>query len=289
MRDGQWISTTPREALSVASAIEQMVGREVVEFYKRVESKPGEVILEVEGLGVEGAFQDVSFDLREGEVLGFAGLVGAGRTDIGLALFGIAPAQDGRILLDGKEIRIKSSHDAMGHRIAYATEDRRGLGLIFNQSISSNITLPSLSKYLNRAGLIRRDDERATANHFRDRLAIKAPSIETPAAALSGGNQQKVVLSKWLDTKPRVLILDEPTRGIDVGSKVEVHQLIDELVQEGIAIILISSDLPELLPMSDRILVMREGRQMAILDGASASQEEVLTYAMGQADAVSTI
>ena len=286
MRDGRWISTAPRDELTVGDAIRQMVGREVVEFYKRVASKPGDLILEVDGLGVEGAFEGISFDLHEGEVLGFAGLVGAGRTDVGLALFGIEPAQQGRILLDGKEVTIKNSHDALRLRIAYATEDRRGLGLIFNQSIASNITLPSLSKYLNRAGLIDRKAERATANSFRDRLSIKAPSVETPASALSGGNQQKVVLSKWLDTKPRILILDEPTRGIDVASKVEVHQLVDELVQEGIAIILISSDLPELLPMSDRILVMREGRQMAILDADDASQEAVLTWAMGQAESV---
>ena len=286
MRDGRWISTTPKDELTVGDAIHQMVGREVVDFYKRTESKPGEVILEVEGLGVEGAFEGVSFDLREGEVLGFAGLVGARRTDVGLALFGIAPAEEGRIVLDGKEVRIKNSEEAMKLGIAYATEDRRGLGLIFNQSIASNITLPSLKRYQSRLGIIDRVRERATANAFRERLSIRAPSVETPASSLSGGNQQKVVLSKWLDTKPRVLILDEPTRGIDVGAKVEVHQLIDELVGEGIAIILISSDLPELLPMSDRILIMREGRQIAILDAKSATQEEVLSQAMGQAEAI---
>jgi rhamnose transport system ATP-binding protein len=286
MRDGEWISTTPREDLTVADAIKQMVGREVVEFYKRVDSNPGDVILEVEGLGVDGAFEGISFDVRAGEVLGFAGLVGARRTDVGLALFGIEPADTGRILLDGEEIRIKRPQDAMAHGIAYATEDRRGLGLIFSQSISSNITLPSLGKYLNRLGIIDRTRERETAEVFRERLSIKAPSVETPASSLSGGNQQKVVLSKWLDTKPRILILDEPTRGIDVGSKVEVHQLIDGLVGEGIAIILISSDLPELLPMSDRILVMREGRQMAILEASEATQEIVLSQAMGQAEAI---
>ena len=288
MRDGQWISTTMRDDLTMQQAIQQMVGREVVEFYKRVESKPGEVILQVENLAVEGAFEGVSFDLREGEVLGFAGLVGARRTDVGLALFGLEPADRGRILIDGQEVHIKNSRDAMNLGIAYATEDRRGLGLVFSQSISSNITLPSLERYQRRFGLIDRDAERATANTFRDRLSIRAPSVETPASSLSGGNQQKVVLSKWLDTKPRVLILDEPTRGIDVGSKVEVHQLVDELVQEGIAIILISSDLPELLPMSDRILVMREGRQMAIVSSAEATQEAILAWAMGQPEAVGT-
>ncbi|HKZ91320.1 MAG TPA: ATP-binding cassette domain-containing protein, partial [Candidatus Limnocylindrales bacterium] len=229
----------------------------------------------------------VNFELREGEVLGFAGLVGARRTDVGLALFGIAPAQTGRVLLDGKEIHIKHSDDALRHGIAYSTEDRRGLGLIFNQSIAANITLPTLARYQKRFGLIDTARERATANTFRDKLSIRAPSVETPASSLSGGNQQKVVLSKWLDTKPRILILDEPTRGIDVGAKVEVHHLIDDLVHDGMAIILISSDLPELLPMSDRILVMREGRQMTTLDAAAATQAEVLSWAMGQASAVS--
>jgi rhamnose transport system ATP-binding protein len=224
--------------------------------------------------------------LREGEVLGFAGLVGARRTDVGLALFGIHPAETGRILLDGKEVRIRNSKDALKLGIAYATEDRRGHGLIFNQSIAANITLPSLDRYLNSLRLVRKSLERATALDFRERLSIRAPSVETPASSLSGGNQQKVVLSKWLDTKPRVLILDEPTRGIDVGAKVEVHHLVDQLVKEGIAIILISSDLPELLPMSDRILVMREGRQMDLIDVAEATQESVLTLAMGQADGV---
>ena len=286
MRDGARISTTPRADMTINEAIRQMVGREVVEFYTRTQSKPGEVILQVEDLGVEGAFEGVSFDLRQGEVLGFAGLVGARRTDVGLALFGIHPADTGRILLDGKEVRIKNSHDALSLGIAYATEDRRGHGLIFNQSIAANITLPSLDRYLNRFRLIRKTMERATAVDFRERLSIRAPSVETPASSLSGGNQQKVVLSKWLDTKPRILVLDEPTRGIDVGAKVEVHHLIDNLVQEGIAIILISSDLPELLPMSDRILIMREGRQMDIVDGPGATQEEILAQAMGQAEPV---
>ena len=161
-------------------------------------------MLQVEDLAVEGAFEGITFDLRAGEVLGFAGLVGARRTDVGLALFGIAPAQSGRILLDGVETRIRSPRDAMAHGIAYTTEDRRGLGLIFPQSIAANITLPSLDRFLNRAGLIRAAEERSVAEQFRERLSIRAPSVATPASSLSGGNQQKVVLSKWLQTKPRV-------------------------------------------------------------------------------------
>jgi rhamnose transport system ATP-binding protein len=242
----------------------------------------------VKDLRREGIFQGVTFEVHAGEVLGFAGLVGARRTDVGLALFGVAPADGGTIELDGEPIHVRSAGEATRMGIAYTTEDRRQLGLVFPLSITANISLPSLPRYLSRLGLIRRADERATANLFRDRLSIRAPSVDTPASSLSGGNQQKVVLSKWLETKPKVLILDEPTRGIDVGAKVEVHQLVDELAREGMAIILISSDMPEVLAMSDRILVMREGRQMEILDHTDATQERVLASAMGQAAEVLT-
>lgn len=282
LRDGRWISTTPRVELSPASAIRQMVGREVKELFRRERREPGAVRLAVRGLRREGAFQDISFELRAGEVLGFAGLVGARRTDVGLALFGIAPADGGEILLDGTPITVSNPRDAMEMGIAYSTEDRRQLGLVMPLSIAANISLPSLPRFLSPAGLVRRAEERATAETFRDRLSIRTPSVDAPTGSLSGGNQQKVVISKWLETNPKVLILDEPTRGIDVGAKVEVHQLVDDLAAKGMAIIIISSDLPEVLAMSDRILVMREGRQMAIFDHGEASQEKVLSAAMGQ-------
>ena len=259
-----------------------MVGREVVELFHRDRRPPGEVRLSVKGLHREGVFTDITFDVRAGEVLGFAGLVGAHRTDVGLALFGVAPADAGTVTLDGAPITVKSPQEATRLGIAYTTEDRRQLGLIFPLSITANISLPSLPRYLNAMGILKRGAERETADRFRERLRIRAPSVDTPASSLSGGNQQKVMLSKWLETRPRVLILDEPTRGIDVGAKVEVHQLVDELAAEGMAIILISSDLPEVLAMSDRILVMREGRQMAILAHHEATQEVVLATAMGQ-------
>jgi rhamnose transport system ATP-binding protein len=230
-------------------------------------------------------FEGVSFDLHRGEVLGFAGLIGAGRTDVGLALFGIAPATGGTIELDGTPVTSASPQQAMAHGIAYVSEDRRQLGLSLPMSIAANITLPVLRRYLNRLGLLRTRKERATAEAFRKRLAIRTPSVELAVAKLSGGNQQKVMLSKWLNTHPALLILDEPTRGIDVGAKAEVHAMIGELAAEGIGIILISSDLPEVLAMSDRVLVMREGRQMAILDRAEADQEAVMGAAMGQAPA----
>jgi rhamnose transport system ATP-binding protein len=282
LRDGRWVSTRRRSELTPGIAIREMVGRTLSDFFQRTPARPGDVVLEVRGLALEGVFSDVSFDLRAGEVLGFAGLVGARRTDVGLALFGIAPADAGTVLVDGRPVTIRHPQDALRLRIAYSTEDRRGLGLVFPLSIAANISLPTLARYLDRLGLIRRRAEAAAAERYRERLRIRAASVHVPVATLSGGNQQKVVLSKWLDTHPRILILDEPTRGIDVGSKAEVHQIIDELAQEGIAIILISSDLPEVLATSDRILVMREGRQMAILGRDEATPELVLAAAMGQ-------
>jgi len=227
-------------------------------------------------------FEGVTFDLHRGEVLGLAGLIGAGRTDVGLALFGIEPATSGTILLSGKPITVRSPREGMNLGIAYVSEDRRQLGLILPMSIFANITLPFLRRFLNRFGLIRTSLERRTAELFRTRLTIRTPSVDLAVAKLSGGNQQKVMLSKWLNTNPSILILDEPTRGVDVGSKAEVHAIIGELAAKGIGIIVISSDLPEVLALSDRVLVMREGRQMVILDRAKADQESVMTAAMGQ-------
>jgi rhamnose transport system ATP-binding protein len=284
LRDGRWISTLPRAEMTPALAIRQMVGREIKELFRRERREPGAVRLSVRGLSREGRFRNVSFELRAGEVLGFAGLVGAGRTDVGLALFGVAPSDEGVIELDGKAVTISSPRVAMDMGIAYSTEDRRQLGLILPLSITSNITLPSLPRFLSRSGLVKRQAERSTAEEFKERLRIRTPSVDAPTGSLSGGNQQKVVISKWLETNPQVLILDEPTRGIDVGAKVEVHQLIDELASRGMAIIMISSDMPEVLAMSDRVLVMREGRQMAIFDQRDATQERVLAAAMGQSE-----
>jgi rhamnose transport system ATP-binding protein len=282
LRDGKWIRTSMRGEITMGAAIRDMVGRRIDDFFKRTPATMGEAVLEVRSLGREGIFSDVSFTVHTGEVLGFAGLVGARRTDVGLALFGVQPATSGEILVDGRVVTIRSAQDALELGIAYTTEDRRQLGLVLPQSIAANISLPSLRRYLNALGLVRVSAERATAVRFKERLRIRAATVDATAASLSGGNQQKVVLSKWLNVTPRVLILDEPTRGIDVGAKAEVHQIIDTLVHEGMAIILISSDLPEVLAMSDRILVMREGRQMATLNAADTSQEIVLTAAMGQ-------
>jgi len=214
--------------------------------------------------------------------LGFAGLVGSGRTDVALSLFGIAPADEGKIVLENVEQRIQSPGQALNLGIAYMTEDRRKLGLVMPMTITSNISLPVLGKYLDQLGLINRKEEARTAETFRRNLTIRTPSVRADVERLSGGNQQKVMLSKWLNTRPKLLILDEPTRGIDVGAKADVHHLIDDLAQHGMAIILISSDLPEVLAMSDRILVMREGRQMGIFSREEATQEVIMTAAMGQ-------
>ena len=281
-RDGRLISTRPVAEVTPQSAIADMVGREMGLLQQRPAAPRGEKLLSVRGLARAGVFENVSFDVHRGEVLGFAGLIGAGRTDIGLALFGIEPATAGTIVLNGAPQTIRSPRQAMALGVAYLSEDRRQLGLSLPMSISANISLPVLSRYLNRLGLVRTGQERTTAESFRKRLAIRTPSVDLAAGKLSGGNQQKVMLSKWLNTHPALLILDEPTRGIDVGAKAEVHAMIGELAAEGIGIIMISSDLPEVLAMSDRVLVMREGRQMAILDREDADSETVMAAAMGQ-------
>jgi rhamnose transport system ATP-binding protein len=282
LRDGKFISSAPRADVTSQSAIRDMVGRELEEFFAKTEIPKGELFMQVRNLGKENTFSDINFDIRAGEVLGFAGLVGSRRTDVGLALFGVEPADFGEILIEDQPVAIRGTQQALKQGIAYVTEDRRQLGLTMPMSIATNITLPTLKKYTSRLGLIKHGRENATAERFKDRLSIRTPSVHLEAGKLSGGNQQKVVLSKWLNTHPRLLILDEPTRGIDVGAKAEVHHMINDLAQEGIAIIMISSDLPEVLAMSDRILVMREGRQMAVFNRAEATQEKVMTAAMGQ-------
>ncbi len=281
-RDGRLISTRARSETTPRRAIAEMVGRELDQLGARATVRREQVLLSVVDLGRRGAFEGVSFELRCGEVLGFAGLVGAGRTEVGLALFGIEPATSGTILLRGEAVAVRSPRQGMGLGIAYVSEDRRQLGLILPMSIFANVTLPLLRRFSNPLGLLRTGLEKRTAERFRSRLSIRTPSVDLAVAKLSGGNQQKVMLSKWLNTNPAVLILDEPTRGVDVGSKAEVHAIIGELAAEGIGVIVISSDLPEVLALSDRVLIMREGRQMAILDRADADQENVMNAAMGQ-------
>jgi len=282
LRDGKRISSAPAHEVTTESAIRDMVGREMESFFIKDDSKRDDLLLSVRGLTKHGVFSNISFDIHHGEVLGFAGLVGSGRTDVALALFGIAPADEGEIFYDGQPVTIRSPNQATGLGIAYVPEDRREYGLVMPMSIAANISLPMLRHYLNRLGIVDRRKEEATAETYRERFTIRTHSVRLAASKLSGGNQQKVVLSKWLNTEPRLLILDEPTRGIDVGAKAEVHHIINQLAAQGLGILLISSDLPEVLAMSDRVLVMREGRQMGIFNRAEANQETVMAAAMGQ-------
>ncbi len=282
LRDGKWVSTSPTTDVTTDDVIKDMVGRDVGEFFAKTSSEHGDLLMSVKNLSKEGVFTDMNFDIHRGEVLGFAGLVGSRRTDVGLALFGIEPADSGEIIFDGSIQEVHSPQKALRIGIAYMSEDRRKLGLSMPMSITVNMTLPTLNRYLTSLGLVIRADERETAEQFRDSLSIRTPSIETAIEDLSGGNQQKVMLSKWLNANPKLLILDEPTRGVDVGAKADVHRIIDELAENGLAIIMISSDLPEVLAMSDRVLVMREGRQMAIFSRDEAEQETIMRAAMGQ-------
>ena len=281
-RDGCWVSTKPRHEVSIEGVIRDMVGREINNLFAKIEAERGELLMSVRNLYKENTFRDINFDVYRGEVLGFAGLIGSRRTDVGLALFGVEPADSGEIVFEGKSQTIRNTEQALSLGIAYVSEDRRNLGLTMPMSICSNITLPLLRKYLTKAGLIKRQEEGKTAESFKKSLDIRAPSINVAVENLSGGNQQKVMIGKWLNANPKLLILDEPTRSIDVATKVQVHQMINDLTSQGIAVILISSDLPEVLGMSDRVLVMREGNQMDIFEKDKANEESIMTAAMGQ-------
>jgi rhamnose transport system ATP-binding protein len=284
IRDGQHISTKPIAEVTEDGLVKDMVGRALESFAVKTAANPhGETLLSVKDLACAGVFKGISFDLHKGEVLCLAGLVGARRTDVALSLFGIAPATDGTITLAGEQVRITTPQQAMDLGIAYVSEDRRKLGLAMPMSIFANISLASLKKLLKPFGLIDRTAEAEMAETYRKRLAIRSPDTKVEVGKLSGGNQQKVMLAKWLETKPRVLIFDEPTRGIDVGAKAEVHAIIRQLASEGVAILVISSDLPEVLALADRVLVMREGHQAGILSIEEASQERVIALAAGQA------
>lgn len=283
-RDGQLISSAPSSEVTPERAIRDMVGREMGQLFAKEPSETGHVVISVRDMGRDGVYSGISFDVYAGEVLGLAGLVGSGRTDVALALFGVAPPDRGKIIYEGVEVHMHSPEQAIQMGIAYVPEDRRQHGLILPMQIAANISLPTLQRYVDRYGIIQRSEEVKTAEAYREQFTIRTTSVQQVVGKLSGGNQQKVVLSKWLNTKPRLLVLDEPTRGIDVGAKEEVHRLINDLAQEGIAILMISSDLPEVLAMSDRILVMREGRQMGIFSREESNQELIMTAAMGQTE-----
>ena len=279
LRDGHHIRTAPASDLDAEELVRLMVGRPLNELFTRSESSPGEVALEVRGLTREGEFEDASFALRRGEILGLAGLVGAGRTELAQSVFGIRPAESGEILVGGEEVGIRSPQAAMERGIFYVPEERRSQGLILPFSIKNNITLSILDR-ISRFGFVARS-ERQTAEGFAKELSIRGGKLSDPVSRLSGGNQQKVVVAKALAREPNVLLLDEPTRGVDVGAKSEIYRLMDDLAKGGKAILLISSELDEVLSMSDRVLVMREGRISGEFGRGEATQESVMTAATG--------
>jgi len=275
LRDGSYIDTRMIDNVTREELIQMMVGRFLTSLYPKEDVEAGEVVLEVNNISVIGQFEDVTFSVKAGEILGMYGLIGAGRTEIAHAIFGTDPATSGQIIIDGDRVTIRSPQQAMQLGIAYVPEDRKTHGLILPMSISTNITLSILSRFA-KGTWINQKQEKSAAQELALQLSVKAAGIWQKAQELSGGNQQKVVLSKWLATKPRVLILDEPTRGIDVGAKSEVHQLLSQLASEGVAIIMISSELPEILGMSDRILVIREGQLGGEFDREEATQEKLM-------------
>lgn len=280
LRDGRRVATAPVGALSVDEIIRLMVGREVREKYPKVPVPVGEEILRVEGVSRRGVLQDVSFVLRRGEIVGIAGLVGAGRTELAMALFGAAPPDSGTILVRGRPVSLRSPRDAIRAGVALLPEDRKRQGLVLVQSVATNITLPTASRLV-RWGLLDHRRLREVAQRFASALRIVTPGLDRRVVYLSGGNQQKVVLAKWLATESEVVIFDEPTRGIDVGARIEVYQLMTELVQRGAGVLMISSELPEILGMSDRILVMRRGRLVGQFRREAATAEQVMAAALG--------
>jgi rhamnose transport system ATP-binding protein len=258
-----------------------MVGRQLDSLYPKEVAEIGDVALSVRGLSRLGTFHDITFELRRGEILGLFGLVGAGRTEVARVIFGIDHAEHGTISLSGDAITIGDPTDAMNHGIAYVPEDRHAQGLILTFPIDDNITLPIIRR-LSRFTLVDSAAVDAIAGSYARRLQVKSAGLDQLVSALSGGNQQKVVLGKWLATEPTVLILDEPTRGIDIGTKAEVHRIISHLATEGLAILLISSELPEVMGMADRVLVMHEGQISGEFDRSEADQERIMFAATGQ-------
>jgi rhamnose transport system ATP-binding protein len=278
LRDGAYVDTRHIKDVTRDDLIRMMVGRTITNLFPKQDVQAGEVMLHVENLSRAGAFRDVNFELRKGEILGMAGLVGAGRTNVARAIFGVEPATSGRILLDGREVAITSPQQAIRLGLAYVPEDRQLHGLIPAMPITSNISLPLLGEFA-RSGWMNFKKERKAAYDAARQMEVRANNIWQRARELSGGNQQKVVLAKWLATNPRILILDEPTRGIDVGTKAAVHALMSKLASEGMAILMISSELPEVLGMSDRILVMHEGQMTAQFTREQATQEKIIAAA----------
>jgi ABC-type sugar transport system ATPase subunit len=281
LRDGRHVATEKISATNRERVIHQMVGREVVfQTQKHLARELGEELLRVENLSSPGKFENVSFTLRAGEVLGFAGLIGAGRSEVAQAVFGLDPAATGKVFVRGKELPVGSVTDALRSGIGLLPEDRKRLALVLTMNCRENTSMASLRR-LTRFGFVNRAKERALVQRYAERLRVKAPSMDAPIAGLSGGNQQKIALAKWLARECGILIVDEPTRGIDVGAKAEIHQLIDELAQNGLGVIVISSELPEVMNLSRRILVMREGKMRGEVKSEEFSQAGLMRLMAG--------
>jgi rhamnose transport system ATP-binding protein len=278
MRDGDHVSTDAVADVTPDELVRRMVGRDVAELYPKVPSTAGEVVLRVEGLESTGTFHDVSFEVRAGEIVGLAGLVGAGRSEIARAVFGVDRYDAGRVTVGGRPLRPGDPAAAIAAGLALVPEDRRLQGLVTESSVARNVSAVSRRR-LARLGILLPDAEARLARDWSGRLEVKAGALDAVTTTMSGGNQQKVVLAKWLATGPKVLIVDEPTRGIDVGTKAEVHRLLSTLAAEGLAVLMISSELPEVLGMADRVLVVREGRIAAELSRAEATPESVMRAA----------
>lgn len=286
MRDGAYVSTRDLEGTTKAQLVRDMVGRDVDQLFPKLDAQIGDPVLRVEGLTRYGAFEDVSFEVRSGEILGLAGLVGAGRSEVVRTIMGIDKADGGTVTAFGKSLKLGDTVGAIRAGLAFVPEDRRKQGLVMDLSVARNTALTLRSK-LARCGLINSRTERAVAQEWSTNLEVKTATQDTPVSALSGGNQQKVVLAKWLATDPKILIVDEPTRGIDVGTKSEVHRLISTLATRGVAVIMISSELPEVLGMADRVLVMCEGCITGEFTREEATADAIMTAATDHEKAAS--
>jgi ribose transport system ATP-binding protein len=278
LRDGNYVDTVNAADTNPRKIVQMMVGRELKDFYPKEEAIRGKVVLEVKNLTKKSKYENISFQLHEGEVLGFAGLVGAGRAEVMRGIFGIEAPDSGEIYIKGNKVKVHSLFETIKMKMGFVPEDRREEGLILSRSVKDNINITKLSG-INRHGLVKQKDEEKIANEYCKSLKIRTPDNKQIVQNLSGGNQQKIVIAKWLAINPKILILDDPTRGIDVGAKNEIYSLINNLAKEKIGIILISSELPEILNISDRILVMREGRITGELARKDATQEKIMQLA----------
>ena len=280
MRDGRYVDTIQTRTATIDAIINMMVGRTIYESSPEIpEGPPQDVVLEVKNLNHGSAIQDVNFTLKRGEILGFAGLMGAGRTEVARSVFGADPRDSGQFYLAGKQVQINSPQDAVAHGIGYLSEDRKRFGLAGGMDVEANVALASLRRFLNAIGIVNQSATKAVAQKYVDALSIRTPGLNQKVRNLSGGNQQKVVIGKWLTADTNILIFDEPTRGIDVGAKSEIYRLLNELAHQGKAIIMISSELPEILRMSHRIIVMCEGRITGEISAAEATQEGIMRFA----------